>query len=484
MLPGALSADERDAEGTDDHVKLDEFWAYSEDKGAHSSASSYHHYLSRFLATNVACAVDADSLNADLVGIQGADAVLAAYEKCVGFRVAGNVLSKSRLLCEAIDEGEVTRGRKDWDSLVHDLLEGEHGSGSEEGWLTMGVPELTSSERSAISYAVPETPKPAKRSYAKAVVADASPSPRLTKRLNAAASSFVPSFSSQRTATPSPSPPLSPSPSPGYSFPSLNSSTQSLPPTLQKDESGFYSAVSPPPRTQSLSPFLSSFLGAGPASRKSVRSRTREIVDELRLAHAQESKKHRDVSDTDTLMSGCVETDAESGSLESTLSEFDGDDNSEEDGWICPGEGKNAASADLEKARRTRNLMLALGQRRESGDEKDWEITPPSVSRRIPLTTTDDGWIEAISPPEVASSIIHTSRPPVTSPSFPALPQYIPAPYAAVAYMQLQAQTRGWYRAPVVSVPLPIPVHQRSLSAVTDASTGHVWPYRKRWKNS
>lgn len=383
-----------------------------------------------------------------LVGAKYTEAILESYETDVGFhcyepdstlqnRVPALSLSRN------ITEKDIAIGKQRWVEMVKLLAEGPLMSrsssrdynGAEGSQITsytnahstglihfkdlrspteLDFIDMTDSEHSVDSDPVPSTPKP-RNSYPN--IAFSQPSPSVldfspSRSLNAAASSFVPTSTTPAKVPPIPysylpfiSPSPSPSPSPTYTnftFPSLNSSIQalpSLPPNLKKDEQGFYTEVKISSSGQSSnrashrssSSLLPSFL-TDPSHRTRRASKTREIVDQLRSASANDLERPHSIGNLPTRpvstphhwTIGTPPLEEES-SVAVHIVDFE----EEDDGW----HRVNVAEIedDLEtKSRRTRNLVEALGRNRTGsaqGSEPDsrhggvdWEL-PPDTSK-------------------------------------------------------------------------------------------------------
>lgn len=175
-----------------------------------------------------------EMLNPNLVGVRGAEEALSQYEKDVGFHYVSFPtfepedfgLRPPANLCTEIDEEEIQANMDRWKEMANELFNGVPEAltaDSDESFGDYSSPsssasfqrctsaissvDLTSSERSDDFFAMPSTPK-AKASYANILLKNVSPSssiasiaecqpfsPFPTKPLNAAASTFVPSFS-------------------------------------------------------------------------------------------------------------------------------------------------------------------------------------------------------------------------------------------------------------------------------------------------
>ncbi|PSR76119.1 hypothetical protein PHLCEN_2v8669 [Hermanssonia centrifuga] len=198
--------------------------------------------------------------------------------------------------------------------------------------------DLTDSESSPISERGPRTPLVDRKSYAAVLFEDrrhsfqeaivVSPSP--SKPLNASALSFIPAYSLYRMSSPSPSSETQyVTPTYEFHFPSLGSQTttrsetRSLPPNLKKDEQGFYVEVpsASPSSLRSLSStrsatpkrpsaaLLPAFLAdASSTARTRHASKTREIVDRLRLSSAAGRRQRKGKVDPGS-MNDAAQTD-------------------------------------------------------------------------------------------------------------------------------------------------------------------------------
>jgi hypothetical protein len=370
------------------------------------------------------------------------------------------------------------------------------------------------SEHSVDSDPVPSTPKP--RSYANVTIKQSSPTPldySPSRSLNASASSFVPTSTPVKFSTDdvssshfwraasSPSPSPSPTHS-NFTFPSLNASIQSLPilpPTLKKDEQGFYTEVTPLPSkeqtstsnraqrspTSLLPPFL-----ADSSRRTRKTSKTRKIVDQLRSASvngfdtpsSRGCVPIRSISTPHQLSlagpSLSISTDGSTRWLEDDVSQSPIDSlhstaecfEEQDDGWLRA-EVEDADGDPEAKARRTRDLVQALGRNRpDSTHESDsdviyrdtgWEVfTQPtdrpkkskeasSTRRKAPRQRSrkaHSGYRgpSASSPGAPPPMALPLSSLSPTQPFFPAFPIYsAPFAYADSPYksMQMPRQT-------------------------------------------
>ncbi|KIM82472.1 hypothetical protein PILCRDRAFT_785193 [Piloderma croceum F 1598] len=392
---------------------------------------------------------DADALNVHLlVGVKSAEDTLRAYEIDVGFYYSepdsSFELEADRSLCKLITDDAIAVGKERWAQSVQNLAGGDIDS-LLQSRRDSGVQDLRSptsseffdltdsenSEHSVDSDPVPSTPKP--RPYANVTVKQSSPTPldySPSRSLNASASLFVPTLtpvkfpsdfgpsSRFRRAVSSPSPSPSPTHS-NFTFPSLNASTlPTLPPTLKKDEQGFYTEVTLSPSTEQTSTsnraqrsstsLLPPFL-ADPSRRTRKTSKTRKIVDQLRSASVNGFDTPtgrgcvpiRSISTPHQLSligpSLSISTDGGAhwleddvlqspvDSLQSTTEDFE----EEGDGWLRA-EVEDADGNPEAKARRTRDLVQALGRNRpDSTHESDSDVNYRDTGWEIFTRPTD-----------------------------------------------------------------------------------------------
>lgn len=396
------------------------------------------------------------TLRCDLSGVQCALDTIATYEADVGI-ISGEVMSdvgRRRIdISVEVAEEEVARGRMIWNEYVEtlmddsdsmskgDVVDDELSLGdvtrvssptSSQGGLhrstsTLSSVDLTDSDLSFKSTSLPSTPKG--RSHESMVeINDASPLKGSKSQgiypgrpLNACASSFVPTFSKANAE------PFTLSTPTGqlrnstrqtafvnFTFPSLE-----VPPLptvkIKKDEQGFYSeaeVAAPVPQTQRAAcTFLPLFLQDA-SRRRAPASKTRAMVDRLRSAHNHSHSPSPnpplyDMNLFDERVSVSEDDRPRNSGMSSPSSQEE-----DEDGWINLAEVDN--SSQESKARRTRDLFLALTRRRSDStppnqnvedtieDHPELEIpmtSSPSPSPS-PLTMTEDGWIEgpSISP--------------------------------------------------------------------------------------
>ncbi|KAF7979016.1 hypothetical protein HWV62_43987 [Athelia sp. TMB] len=366
-------------------------------------------------------------LNAELLpGMMSVEDTLQVYEAAVGIVPPPIIKPQEEVLWRAVTNEDMFARTHRWAELVKDLVAGplyriEAGTSGEStaslteaaAYLTQSLDErspsssesvdLTDSEHSVDSDPVPSTPK--QRSYATVTspgVFEFSPSKPIS--LSASASAFVPTSTPNKgthfpaplftiNITPSPSPPLT-----NFTFPTL-------PPTLKKDEQGFYTEVPLPSASRATqralataSSQLPSFL-TGPAHRhpRGKASKTREMVEQLRSASAGDVDRPFGLSDMSTPVrpvstplqmdlfgERSVISDAETHSDAAEDSQEDGD------GWMR-GDLTDADDHSSEaKARRTRNLVHALGRKRGDSDSTHEEMDA-NHHLALKATTTEQG---------------------------------------------------------------------------------------------
>jgi hypothetical protein len=390
---------------------------------------------------------DDDTLNVELDGVKSSMDALSVYERHVGFHLDIQItpsISQGVIdLKVAVDEKDPLVRKKAWDELLEGLMNGpafdnhaDSDGSLESSFIGEDLLRSTStissigtsfSEGSIDSIGMPSTPKP-KSSFGDVEIKDLSPngsvngsvdygiSPR--RSLNATASSFVPTFSPQMKDEPLQFPSLDPS-SPHTSFSNFTFPTLNPPSEIKRDDQVSYQATE---GAGLLPPFLQE-----PSSQRNRyrKSRTREIVDRLRSQGSPidvVSPKFASHSPSPIIDHSNVVTPrlsvSEDGSRLSTPS-FE-----EEDAWIdLTPPTVTSSSSPTQKARRTRELFLALTRRRtdsvSSENVKDMMTAsegsaissqPPSQnvsseSSPLPhspasLAASTEGWIEAFAPPE------------------------------------------------------------------------------------
>jgi hypothetical protein len=419
-----------------------------------------------------------DTLNPELVGVSGAMAAVASYEQDVGFSYSTcptidphelNLFTHVDLSIN-IDENDLLTGRQRWKELVDDLMNGEIfestntdnsgslessliGSLSSVGDLTLSSTDFSSSDGSIDSFVMPSTPK-AKHIFTDVEVKSSSPHGSIDgsgfdnpnflssgNSLNAAASSFVPTFYSQSNEDAIHFPPLfsaskSSEPAPSFAnnftFPTLNAPSQPQATVkIKKDEQGFFTEVqNEPSNVDEPVKLLPPFLQESPHRNRPRKSRTREIVDRLRSETSDDSATthfpfSKGIELSPRYASHCPSPIHDDRSFlipRLSVSEDGGDRASglstpsleDDDGWISQ---PNTLSPHR-KAKRTRELFLALTRRRtDSLSSENLKILTdsPDDSSVLPLCDTsappsplpqtpsplipNDGWIESNSIP-------------------------------------------------------------------------------------
>ena len=402
-----------------------------------------------------------DTLNPELVGVCGAMAAVTSYEEDVGFSYSTcpkiephelDLFTHVDLSID-IDENDLLRGRQRWKEMVDDLMNGEiFENANMDNDLTLSSMDFSSSDGSIDSFVMPSTPK-AKHIFTDTEVKVSSPNSSIDdngfdnpdflppcKSLNAAASSFVPTFCSQ-SYEPVNFPPLvdaSKSSSPTlsfatFTFPTLNASPQPQPTIrLKKDDQGFFTEVKKEPSNPSgepaelLPPFLQE---SSPHRNRPRKSRTREIVDRLRSTTSPDGSTTAQFP-----LSNGIELSPKYASLSSSPLPGDGsfliprlsvsEDGdrpsglstpSEDDGWVSQPNPLLPRHSKARRTRETRELFLALTRRRtdslssenlkallDSTYDSSNELPPTDIStppsplpQTPPPLTSNDGWIES-----------------------------------------------------------------------------------------
>ena len=402
-----------------------------------------------------------DTLNPELVGVCSAMAAVTSYEEDVGFSYSTcPIIEPHELdmftrvdLSIDIDENDLLSGRQRWKELVNELMNGEiFENANTDNDLTLSSMDFSSSDGSIDSFVMPSTPK-AKHIFTDIEVKFSSPNDSIDdsgfdnpdflpsgKSLNAAASSFVPTFCSQSYEAVN-FPPLVDAPKPSsptlsfstFTFPTLNTSSQPQPTVrLKKDDQGFFTEVQKEPSNPGTEPakLLPPFLQESSPRNRPRKSRTREIVDRLRSTTSLDGN-----TTAQTLLSNGVELSQNFASHSSnplpgdgsfmmprlSVSE-DGDrpsglsTPSEDDGWVSqpntlPPRHRHSKAR---RTRETRELFLALSRRRtdslssenlktlldptyDSSNELPLPNTSTlsSPSPQTPPPLTNDGWIES-----------------------------------------------------------------------------------------
>ncbi|KZP08948.1 hypothetical protein FIBSPDRAFT_123905 [Athelia psychrophila] len=351
-------------------------------------------------------AVDVE-LNAELLpGVVLVEDILDLYEAAVGIvHRPTTIKAQEEILWRAVTGDAILARTQRWAELVKDLVEGplyrvEAGPSDARSPSTSDFVDLTDSEHSVDSDPVPSTPKP--RSYASVTspsVFEFSP-PRPIS-LSASASAFVPTSTPAKVShfpipafalniTPSPSPPLE-----TFTFPTL-------PPTLKKDAQGFYTEIAPSPSLSGsraaqramacASSHLPSFL-TEPSHRntRGKSSKTRELVEQLRSASAGDVDRPFSIAGTSTpvrpvstplQMDLFGERSIPSDAFQASTEHENGEDFHEEgDGWLRGDLTDRNEYGPEAKARRTRNLVHALGRKR--GDSESTHEEAGSTTHAV-----------------------------------------------------------------------------------------------------
>ena len=411
------------------------------------------------------------TLNIDLVGVKAALESVVKYERNVGFYVETlpgiqphelEPFLALDLLSRVIDEEDTRIHKERWNELLEDLMHSplqEINDSDESSELatscsslgdlvqstsTLSSLDLTSSECSVESQAMPSTPKAKSSSHHHVEIRDLSPTGSLSggdhtfsRSLSASASSFIPSLSFQpylndeSVQFPSLKDSLTVSANlSNFTFPTLNvpvSSFMSVPSVkLRKDSDGFFTEESPNTTpTSLLPPFLQESSHRINRTRK---SRTREIVDRLR---SESVPNEEDGSTNQTLWNGIspkyasyspspllddsalekrttprrsVSEDGSSNhrhqhwpslsttslsasgsastSVSVTTSRFSTPEAEDDDGWIDVTRPTHLASSPCEKSKRTRELFLALTRRRTDSVSSEG-VTSPSTNLAV-----------------------------------------------------------------------------------------------------
>ncbi|KAG6891026.1 hypothetical protein C0992_010999 [Termitomyces sp. T32_za158] len=432
-------------------------------------------------------------LSTDLCGVQCALDALVKYERDVGFVTEAPVSKAKGDISVEVDELVIAQAREKYELYAEALTSGAEGTipgpaleeqlvrvvevsrtstpasihGLHRSTSTLSSLDLTDSDMSLGSSSPPLTPtrkcteaivevkdsSPVKADDGRFIVSSARP-------LNAAATSFVPSSATLKAETEPCSLATRKAVNPS-ALTNVASPIQKAPllhtVQMKKDEEGFYSeseVAAPVPQSKKegctfLPPFLQS-----PSRRKGPASKTRAIVDRLRSSH---NHSHSPVPNPPLYdlhlfdeRTSVSEDDRTQNSGISSPSSHEDDD----DGWINISEAERTSKES--KARRTRDLFLALTRRRSDSlppsqtdtaaknEHADIEIpitTSPSSSSS-PLPSQDDGWIDPSPappppPPQAPPQRRAESRPRSTHrrrrsshvPPAPVPPTTIPAPF-------------------------------------------------------
>lgn len=370
-------------------------------------------------------------LNAELLpGMMSVEDTLQVYEAAVGIIPPPIIKPQEEVLWRAITNEEMFARTQRWAELVKDLVAGplnrvETGTSDTRSPSSSESVDLTDSEHSVDSDPVPSTPK--QRSFANVTspgVFDFSPSRPIS--LSASASAFVPTSTPAKgshfpippftiSITPSPSPPLT-----NFTFPTL-------PPTLKKDDQGFYTEV---PLSSSASRAaqralatassqLPSFL-TEPSHRnpRSKASKTREMVEQLRSASAGDVDRPFSLASTSTPVrpvSTPLQMDLfgerSAPSDVETHSDAAEDFHEEGDGWLR-GDLTDADNCSPEaKARRTRNLVHALGRKR--GDSESTHEETESIHHEASdLTNSEQKRVSSMAKDTNEANVLRPSSSP------------------------------------------------------------------------
>lgn len=416
---------------------------------------------------------------------------LVKYERDVGFSPKTPVSKPTGDISVEVDELVIARARAKWELYAEALTSGTEESmsdpvlelvrdsrtstpASSHGGLhrstsTLSSVDLTDSDMSLGSSSPPSTPT---RKCTEAIVEVKDLSPvkaddgsylvSSARPLNAAASSFVPSSATLKAETE----PFSfgtrtaanPSSLINFAFP-----TPKAPPLptvqIKKDEQGFYSeaevAAPVPQIKKEACTFLPPFL-QNPSRRKGPASKTRAIVDQLRSSHNHShspipNPPLYDLHLLDERTSVSEDDRTQNSGISSPSSHED-----DEDGWINITEADKTSKES--KARRTRELFLALTRRRSDSlppsqtdtaaknehAEIEFPMTTSPSSSSSPLPSQDDGWIDpspavppqAQAPPQRRSEARPRSsnrrRRSSHAPPAPVPPTAIPSPFIPI----------------------------------------------------
>lgn len=385
------------------------------------------------------------TLNVELVGVKSSMDTLSVYERHVGFYLDIQIIPQvSQGVIDpkvAVDDKDLLVRKKVWDELLEGLMNGpafDNRADSDESLESSFIGEdllrststissigTSFSDGSIDSIGMPSTPKP-KSSFGDVEIKDLSPAGSVDgsvdynvssrRSLNATASSFVPTFSPQTKDEPLQFPSLDPS-SPDTSFSNFTFPSLNPPFEIKRDDQVSY------PATQGAG-LLPPFLQESSSQRNRYRkSRTREIVDRLRsqgspldvVSPKFASHSPSPINDHSNVVTPRLSV-SEDGSRLSTPS-FE-----EEDAWIdLTPPTVTSSSSPTQKARRTRELFLALTRRRtdslSSENVKDMmtasegsAISSQSPSQNVSsessplphsppsLVASTEGWIEAFAP--------------------------------------------------------------------------------------
>ncbi|KAJ3826132.1 hypothetical protein EV361DRAFT_920724 [Lentinula raphanica] len=386
-------------------------------------------------------------LNSDFVGFATACDVLSAYEADSGFHYKFCLREDDPAGCapkisQQIDDNEVEAGREIWNEMMQSLTgdftdEQDTSSGSDSSSLSSSL-ILDSGDWDYPNYvSMPATPKPHASNSHGYIRSGPTNSP--ASRLNASASSFIPSSSSvpsltySNNASPattrsSPSPPLH-----DFVFPSLNPPKPSTYPKfkVEKDDQGFYTSIdtemntgTPKSRTVTQSStLLPAFLQDDHTQKKTLSSRTRTLVDRLRSRQSTAHPGPGSDSTPDSPDSNLSFSRPNSASRVPTHSSTAS--NGDNDGWIGL-EEPNPSELSRRRQGPTLSVAITPTHRRTGSGPAALETETPSSSSSSPssqeaalstsstssssdnsspmlptppIVTNDDGWIEVSDAP-------------------------------------------------------------------------------------
>ncbi|KAI0821172.1 hypothetical protein BC629DRAFT_1458965 [Irpex lacteus] len=459
-------------------------------------------------------------LNAELIGVVGAEDVVRWYEVAVGITTFELDLgpptfysSHPPLFLGELNEDDRAVAHSQWGDLADELVGGILDPGDftvaldpDYGMSFMGSDTASLSDvslDSSDSDPLPTTPDADTGMFPDELLhyrshdgTSSSLSP--SKPLNAAATSFVPAYNLD---SPSPSPyPHSHSAAEYFDvsayefhFPSLTKQTttnrnesRSVPPPLQRDEYGFYTTEVAPststsatrsstPRRQLVratsGPVLLSD-SASPAARSRSSSKTRELVDQLRSSTSTPSRRQRkkkgEISSLRHHHSSAEYDDAERAADEA-------------DGWIMGIEGIGKSASDKDKQEgwvqglfqcrspsRTQTHSKKKGKHERSSStattNTNYTTNTPNSTSSLPVPAS------ARSSSKPSPAVYNGTFPPpmqhfmpFAPPQFAAYPRLVPA--GMVPMMQLPHQAWHMHASPVAPpvvypVAMPMFVHR------------------------
>ena len=458
---------------------------------------------------------DDSTLNSELVGVQAALDVLRAYERSVGILFTPLPIITPREQCllgsvpklGVVDNAEAGRAeyQERWREFVDDLMNPELAqsdslSGSFIDSTDLHQSRSTSSDGSAESFVLPETPKAKPLSPDVLVNPGASPDgQRLTSpgRLNALASSFVPTFLPQPQDEPPDCPPHDsprsrskqkthpPGSFTNFTFPSLNPSLSLI--TSSEPDKDELIALGLHADTLALAgDLLPPFLHDSGRGRPR-KSRTRELVDRLRSQGTPAKAGPASDDATFSTPKATPETDDATGETRSTASVSEnrterelapGSSNADEEGWIDVNEGSSPPAAlaptattlaqNHQKANRARELFLALTRRRTNSSTDVTKDLAPEFKLTVSLANGEENGVPgpkfsagAVAPLEDGWIEGHTFNPAVASGDFQQQHR---------AHAHTQKKHKGSSPSATTSNTSSRPSHSRKSST----STGHV----------